>query len=124
MADLEISETNEELATLLATRLRIRRGTSLAEKLKVAGRLLPKRIRRDGAYLVATEERLQNPRLAKQQDPKAVKKAYDRVHAYLSGIDPKDRLKGQILGILAPLAFNLLILAALLITWARWQGFI
>ncbi|MBT0958761.1 hypothetical protein IV417_15330 [Alphaproteobacteria bacterium KMM 3653] len=124
MAAKDISQINAELAELLKERLRIKRGTTFAQKLKIAGRLLPRRIRRDGAFLAQTEERVQNPRLRGQIDNAEVAKVAKRLRSHLMQIDPKDRLWGLFVSIAAPLAFNFLVIAGLLIAYLRWQGHI
>ena len=117
-----VPEMTAELAELMRTRLGIRGGEGLEGKLRRAGRLLPRRLRRDGHLLVEAERRATHPKLARRMDLAACRAAHGRLKAHLQAIDPADRRRGMILGILAPLAFNLLLLGAALVASLVWTG--
>jgi hypothetical protein len=57
-------------------------------------------------------------------DHKKARGARDRLTAHLMTVDPKERRKDWILGILGGLAFNLLLIGALAIIWLRWRGIV
>lgn len=121
MTEPDLPQINAELAELLRSQLGIR-GTGLAVKLRRAGRLLPRRVRQAGAELVEMEALWQNPKLRRRIDPAAVAAAAATVRKHLEGIDVADRRKGYWLGVVTPLAFNLLVLFALaLILWPILQ---
>lgn len=122
MLERDLTETNAALAALMREKLGIRRGATLEAKLRVAGRLLPKAERKAGRTLVEAERLWANPRLRRRLDPAALAAAEARLRGFLDRIDPADRRKGVILGILASLAFNFLLIAAAAIVWAWHAG--
>ncbi len=122
MLERDLTETNAALAALMREKLGIRRGATLAAKLRIAGRLLPKAERKVGRTLVEAERLWANPRLRRRLDPAALAAAEARLRGFLDRIDPADRRKGMILGILASLAFNFLLIAAAAIVWAWHTG--
>ncbi|WP_188476089.1 hypothetical protein [Primorskyibacter flagellatus] len=97
---------------------------ALEPALRRAGRRLPRRARKAGARLVGAEQMLGNPKLQQQVDAKQVNRDFDRLIAGVSGVDMKDRRKGWVLGALASLAFNLLLLFTLFVLFARWRGWL
>ncbi len=98
------------------------RGKTLRSRLRRAGRLLPRRLRAEGGYLVEAQKKLEHPRLATQVDPGRVSRAFDAFDQHLKGIDPADRRRSRLVHWLAGLVFNLLILGALVLLVLRWQG--
>ena len=117
---MDVVETNRELAALMRERLGIRRGETLAEKMRRGGRLLPRKVRREAQYLVETETRVAVPKLAFQMDVARTQKAAEVVRRYLETVDAADRRKGVLLGILGWLAFNFLLISGLVIWWL-WE---
>ncbi|MDG1116838.1 MAG: hypothetical protein P8N72_06900 [Flavimaricola sp.] len=65
---------------------------------------------------------MRNPKLARMVDAEKALGARDRLTAHLMTVDPKERRKDRILGILGGLAFNLLLIGALAVIWLRWRG--
>ena len=119
----DISAKSEELCALLADKLSLRRGT-LDQRLRRAGRRLPARIRQQGMLIAEAEAMAAHPRLARRIDHAALERAHAEVRAHLRGIDPADRRRGVILGMLGGLAFNILLFAALVLAFLRWQGMV
>jgi len=122
MHDRDLPRLNAELAQLMRHRLGIRRGETLGDKLRVAGRLLPRAERRAAHALVEAERLWANPKLRRQLDPTALAAAEKRLRDWLATVDAADRRKGIVLGILASLAFNFLLVAAALVGWLAWTG--
>ncbi len=116
-------ERADHIAELLESQLGVR-GKTLDAKLRKAGRLLPRDIRRHGDRIVQAVSLQGSPKLSRMVDEKDTVVAYDAFEKYLSGIDAWERRKGNALGFLTTNAFNLLVVAALLITVLRWRGFI
>jgi len=116
-------EQADHIATLLQDRLGIR-GKGLNAKLRRAGRLLPRHVRRQGAVLVQAAQMQASPKMARMVDGEAVQKAYRACEDYLSGVDAWDRRKGRIIGILSTSALNLLAVAALFVAVLVWRGFL
>lgn len=103
-------------------RLGIRRGETFAAKLGHAGRLVPRAERRAGQVLVEAEVLWENPKLRRQINPATIAQAERRLRQWLATVDAADRRKGMILGILATLAFNTLLIATAIIVWMVWTG--
>lgn len=122
MTDQPLPETNAALARLMRERLGVRGDETLAVKMRRGGRLLPRRLRRQGAYLVEMERFWPHPKLRRQIDAQKIDLAQSQLRTHLEAIDPRDRMIGRILGIVAPLAFNFLLIAAGVITWLVWTG--
>lgn len=113
----------QDIRTLLETQLRIK-GATLDQQIKRAGRLLPRKIRAEAAFLVQANMLVQNPKLARMISADRAQKAHDAVATYLRGIDPKDRIKGRILNIAGMLAFNLLLIGGLVVAYLVWRGIV
>lgn len=122
MTDAPLPEANAELARLMRDRLGIRGPETLAAKMRRGGRLLPRALRNEGQWLAEMEALWPHPKLRRQIDAARVTHAQAALRSHLLAIDPRDRLVGSIIGILAPLAFNLLLLGALVILWMIWTG--
>jgi hypothetical protein len=122
MQDRDLSRINADLALLMRHHLGIRRGETLGDKLRVAGRLVPRAERRAGRTLVEAERLWSNPKLRRQIDPATLDAAETRLRSWLATVDAADRRKGMLLGILASLAFNFLLVAAALVGWLAWTG--
>jgi hypothetical protein len=122
MTDRDLPAANSDLAALIGERLGIRRGATLEAKLRHAGRLLPRAERAAGRRLVEAERLWPNPKLRRRIDVTTLDADIARLRAFLERIDPADRRRGVILGILATLAFNFLVLATAAIVYLAWSG--
>jgi len=108
-----------ELRDLMRDRLRIR-GNSFDAQVRKAGRLLPRGIRAHATTLIEARRLAQNPKLARQIDQAGITGAHAAIRDHLMTIDPRERRKDRILGILGILAFNFLLLGAAFVTWLVW----
>lgn len=113
----------DEIDTLLAERLRVR-GLTLADKVRKAGRSLPRAISREAAYLAEAQQFAQAPKLARRIDESRVEAAHQAVVQYLRTVDPKEQRKDRILGILGIVAFNILLFGGLMIYYLWSQGIV
>lgn len=111
----------DELEQLLRAKLGLR-GSNLAARLAKAGRRLPKRIHQAGSVITQTQISATHPKLARLQDQKVIDTAFDKITSHLETIDPKNRRKGLILGIVGGLVFNLILLVLAIVVFLRWQG--
>ncbi len=111
------------LSELLHEKLGVR-GAGLEDRLDRAGRRLPARIRRQARAIAEAAGREANPRLARQNDPAALARAFAEVEAHLKKIDATGRRVGAALGVLASASFGLLAVSAGLVTYLRWRGFL
>ncbi len=112
-----------QIAALMRERLGVS-GATLAACLERAGRHLPRRIRRQARRLAEAEPSLEHPKLGIVLDHCGLRGAAREVRAHLERIDPAERRKDWWLGVLAGLAFNLLVFGAGLILFLRWRGFV
>ncbi len=117
----ELQACTDRLADLLAEKLHLSRG-SFERRMRRAGRRLPKRLHQQAAVIVQAQHVAGHPRLAIQTQADDVYRAAREIEQHLKTIDPVDRRKGAILGLLGGLSFNLLALAALVILFLRWRG--
>ena len=111
------------LQDLLRDKLRVR-GRDLSSKLRRAGRQLPVRAQKAGAVLTDAQTQAGHPRVWRQVDGAAVDRAFAEITEYLETIDPKKRRKDAALRLTAKMVFNLLLVLALAVFVARWQGLI
>ncbi len=116
-----MSQMAQDLCALLDEKLSLRRGP-LQTRLNRAGRRLPARIRAQAQLVAEAETMAAHPKLALRVDRDRVARAHAEVCAHLRRIDPADRRRGAILGMLGGLAFNLLLLAGLALAFLRWRG--
>jgi hypothetical protein len=117
MADLTLPDMTEKLALMMREKLGIRRGKTFAGKIRIGGRLLPRNLRREAKYLIDTQARTAHPKLQKQIDMTRARTAFKQIEKHLAAIDTADQWKGYILGIVAPLTFNFLLIFGALITY-------
>jgi hypothetical protein len=122
MLERDLSETNAALAALMRARLGIRRGATLEEKLRHAGRLLPRAERRAGRLLVEAERIWPNPRLRRRLDPAALAAAEARLRGWLEAVDRAERRKAVLLGVLATIVVDALLVVGGVLAWARIAG--
>ena len=122
MMNRPLPETNAELALLWRDQLGVRGSDTLAAKLRRAPGTLPRALQREVRFLIDMERLWDNPKLRRQIDLGRVETAQGKLRAFLEKIDPRDRLFGRLLGILAPLMLNFLLLFAAFVTWLVWCG--
>ncbi|MBM1219886.1 hypothetical protein JQU17_10460 [Ponticoccus sp. SC2-23] len=123
MIDDAVQAKLDEIDTLLAERLHLR-GPTLAAKVRKAGRLLPRAVSREAAYLAEAQQFAQAPKLARRIDETRLETAHRTVAEYLRTVDPAERLKDRILGILGIVAFNILLFGGLFIYYLWSQGIV
>ena len=123
MAQVSVEHLATSLEALMERRMGVG-GRGLAAKLRRAGRRLPKHVRRDAQMIAEAVPVAQNPKLARQIDLARLEVAERRAAAFLRGYDRADRRRGAVLGMLGSLSFNLLALAALVITLLVWRGLV
>ncbi len=118
-----VREMADNIAGLMEKRLRIG-GHGLPAKLKRAGRLLPRRRRRDAQAVADALPMAESARLAKRIDLARLQAAERRVTAYLKGVDPRQRRIDMALRILGGIALGLLAATALFVGVLVWQDLI
>ena len=118
---MDIQARADKLAHLFEERLDVR-GKGFAAKVRRAGRLVPRTLRRDTGLILRAMEFGRHPRLARQIDFRETERAADRLEAWLREINPWERRWNIVLGWLAGNAFNLLAVAALVMAVLVWRG--
>lgn len=121
MGAVTTQQMADRVAALLEQKLRVR-GPTLADRVRRAGRRLPRRVRLAAAVLVQAGEMAGNPRLMYQIDPAVVAEAYDICVRHLGGVDRADRRRGVMVGIAGSIAFSLLAVAGLLAGVIWWRA--
>ena len=120
---MRYQEQADEISALLREKLGVR-GRDLETRLRRAGRLLPRHVRRD-ALLIAQARAMQaSPKLARMVDDAAVLRAFRACQDHLGAIDSWERRKTRIIGFLSANAFNLVVTAGLVITVLYWRDLI
>ncbi len=118
-----IQEMAAQVADMMKDRLSIR-GADLAGKLRHTGRMMPKHVKREAAFLAETAVLVQSPKLQKLIDRSRVDSAYKTCVDFLETVDRADRRRGIVLGTLAGLTLSLGAVAAMVIVVLIWRGYI
>ena len=116
-------ERADRVAEMIEQHLGIR-GKSLENKLRRAGRMLPKSIHQNAAVLVDAVRLQNSPKLARRIDETSVENAYDICEKYLSAVNAADRRKGKLISFLSTNALNLIVITAAVIAVLMWRGFL
>ena len=120
---MDLQSRADHLARLIEEKLDVR-GHGLEAKLRRAGRLLPKHIRAEAAYLVAALKLQDSPKLARQIDEARLRRGLADVERYLRALNPWERRRDIALNWLALVAFSLLVVAGLVLTILVWRGYL
>lgn len=113
----------DDLSSLLHEKLGVR-GKELEAQLAHAGRLLPKRVRRQAAVVAEAKRFSGHPKLSQMTDQKMLTRAYSEVEDYLKKIDAAELRKTKIINFLGGLSFNLLAVLGLLVAFLVWKDFL
>lgn len=118
-----LSNYVEQVSALLQERLRIK-GRTLTRQVSKLGRRVPRKIKKDAAFLAQANALQEHPKLAQMVDQAQVVRAGDAVIAHLRSIDPRDVMIDKILRLLAKIsALGIAIVIAVI--WYLWdQGLI
>lgn len=119
----DIEARKAALAQLMGEKLRVS-GRTFEQKLKRAGRLLPRWARRDAVRLIEAGRLAANPKLARRIDLGALDAAQTRLTRYLQSVDLTERRKTARINFAAGIVFKLLLVAAVFVLVARWQGLV
>ena len=118
---MNVTERAEALAQHMATQLRVR-GDGLADVSARAGRRLPKRFQKDVQVIVDAEAMMQHPRLERVVDDRAVRKAERKIRAFLDLQDPRAVRRGEILDVIAKIAFVVVTVVLAVFFFLIWRG--
>ncbi len=123
MSAVTIIQMTDRVAALLEERLGVR-GRTLQDKVRKAGRRLPKKVRAAADYLADAQAMAQNPKLLVRLDEGEVADAYDICLRHLGGVNRGERRKTALVGAVASAAFGMLVVVLLAIGVAYWRGLI
>ncbi len=119
----KLKEMECQLCTLMNERLGLSQ-TSLAKAVARAGRRLPARQRANAQCVIDALGKVEHPLLYAQLSEANIHTAEARLTEYLSSIDRKKLQIDRLIKITSSLAFNLLVLAAIVIVLLRLRGFV
>lgn len=123
MTGADVHKYADEVRSLIEQRLSLK-GRTLEKALSKAGRLLPKWAQREGTYIVHAQQYIDHPKLRLMIDEAKVEKAHKLLVEHLKTIDLKERRTTRILGTLGVISFNLIVVAAALVTFLVWRGYV
>lgn len=118
---MDLKDRTDRLAKLMEDRLGIR-GGGFGGKVRRAGRRLPRALRGEARYLAAALEMEDNPRLVHQIDWPRAERGAEALERYLRGVDGRGRREGLWLDWFAANAWNLLLVAGLVVLLLAWRG--
>ena len=98
------------------------RGRDFDQKLRHAGRKLPRRVRKSAEALAQAAVMTENPRLHAQLDEGEIAQNYDICLRYLSPLARGERRRSG--SVLSSIAFSLLVVGAGFIGFLVWRGLI
>jgi hypothetical protein len=120
---MTLQQMVDEVREGLAEKLRMR-GRSLDAQIRKAGRLLPRGVKRDAAYLAQAVVLADNPKLARMVDLAKAKRAHGRVLSFLDTIDAGAQRRSAALNLVASIGLALLVTAALVLFVLAQRGFL
>lgn len=121
--DLDISRKTDDLRALMEKHLGVK-AKSFERACKSAGRRIPHRLRKPADRLAEAAQMAQNPKLQRYMDARALDADYRALRDWLGKKDYIEERKTRRLNTAALLAFQVLLIAVLLIAVLRWRGMI
>lgn len=104
---MNVKERADALAELMSVQLRVR-GEGLRDVTARAGRRLPRHLRNEAEAVADAADKAENPRLQRLVDEKALVRAERKLRKYLEKQDPRAVRRGELLDLLAKIAFVVL----------------
>ena len=123
MSAITVQQMADRVAQLMEARLRIR-GNGLAEKLRHARGMMPRRVQAEAAILAKYAALAQNPKMLPQVDQHRVAEAYDTCVQHLNGVGQIERVRSMALGIASSILFRMLVVGGLLLWFLIWKGYV
>lgn len=113
----------DRIATLMEDRLGIR-GEGFEAKLARAGRLLPRKLRREGALIAEARAMATHPKLARRVNDRRLRKAARAFERYLTRVDANERRVTRWINWAAGNAFNIALVLAFALAVIAWRGLV
>ena len=107
--------------TLLGEKLGAR-GKDLSQRIRRAGRLLPRHLRAEATYLAKAAEWSRSPRLIKRIDQARVRAAHRSCVQYLEGVDRRERRKRLVVAIWTNFAVGIFLMLVFLVAAYTFVG--
>lgn len=123
MSMVAIQQMAERVAQLLEEKLSLG-GRDLGAKLRRGKRLLPRKVREAAERLATSADKARNPKLVGQVDMGQVADAYDICVRHLSGIDPAERRRGVVVGMVESVGLGVLIALISVGGLMFWLGYL
>jgi hypothetical protein len=123
MGALTVQQMADRVAALMEDRLSIR-GANLAEKLRLGGGKLPRRVRAAADTLAKAADMAQIPKLMVQVDKRAAQVAFEVCNRHLAGLKLWSRRRAKTENWALSLITSFLVLAALVAAILRWRGYL
>lgn len=120
---MNIHDRIDAMAEKMSTQLRVR-GEGLADVTERAGRKLPRHLRREADVLLEARELASNPKLAHRVDARRVRRAEKRLNTYLDKLDPAAERRGEILDLIAKIAFVFVTVVLAIFFYLLWRGYL
>jgi hypothetical protein len=120
MSERTVEEMAEEVSALMGRRLGLRSGR-LDEKLRRSGRLLPRKVRREVAYLARAADLARIPKLRAQLDSGRLHRAHAACIAHLKPLGSAERRKKIALDIATSAAVAVFVVVVLVVVYFGWH---
>ena len=119
---MNVKARAEALAELMSVQLRVR-GDGLRDVTARAGRRLPKHLQAAAEVISDAAEKAENPRLQRLIDEKAVVRSERKLRKFLEKQDPRAVRRGELLDLLAKIAFVILTVVLAVFFLLASQGY-
>ena len=123
MSGITVQQMADRVAALMEDRLRVR-GAGLAEKLRRGGRLLPRRVRTEAAYLAKAAANSAVPKLFLQLDHQRIAAAYDVCLRHLGPIGAGLRRSAYLYHLLTSVAVAVFLAGVIVVSVLFLRGLI
>lgn len=110
------------MADRMSSQLRVR-GDGLADVAERAGRKLPRHLRSEASLLIEAESLSANPKLSRLVDDRRIAKAEKRLNRFLDKQDPAAERRGEILDVIAKIAFVFVTVVLTVFFFLLWRGY-
>ncbi len=118
---MEQSASTHALAQRMSTQLRIR-GEGLEDIATRAGRKLPRHVRTSVDILIEAEAMRSHPKLSRRIDPRRIARAERVVNRFLDKQNPAAERRGEVLDLVAKIAFVVVVVVLSVFFFLLWRG--
>jgi hypothetical protein len=123
MSATNVQQMAARVADLIDARLKVG-GATLAEKLRRGGKRLPRRIRREAAYLAEVAQNAKVPKLMVQIDHARAAQAYDACLRHLKPLGAGARRKATAIQVATGIGAGVFITGLLILLVLIWRGYL